>query len=79
MLWQFETSPEADDFYRDIVREMVARFSPLSDVEAVALVNRLWRGDPFTHEYNLRYHRPAEVWAEHIHDFVPQLIRSHGP
>jgi hypothetical protein len=79
MRWQFETSPDADDFCREIVREMVARFPPLSDAEAVALVNRLWRGDPFTQEHDLRYHRPAEVWAEHMHDFVPQLIRSDGP
>lgn len=79
MRWHFETSHEADDFCREIVREMVARFSPLSEDDAVRLVNRLWRGDPFTDELDLRYHQPAEVWAEHIHGFVPGLILRCGP
>ncbi|OWK35452.1 hypothetical protein [Fimbriiglobus ruber] len=77
--WQFETSDEADEFCREIMHEILARFPPLSEVQAIGLINRLWRGDPFTDELDLRYHRPPEVWAEHIHDFVPELIRRHGP
>jgi hypothetical protein len=57
-VWQFATNEDADAFWRQIVGEMIARYG-VSEGTAVALVNRLWRGNGFEAE-DLRYHREVE-------------------
>jgi hypothetical protein len=76
-VWQFATDDESGAFCSEIVTGMIARFG-VGEIDAIALINRLWRGNDFLGE-DLRYHESPDFWAQHIHSFVPKLIRDCGP
>lgn len=62
--WEFAVDTEAEAFCRRIARGLADRFGVPADT-AVAVVNRLWRGQDFE-PLDLRYHRTAEEWVNHF-------------
>jgi hypothetical protein len=61
----FDVPPELDDFFDDVVLEMMVIFD-IPKAEAVARINRHWRGHKFRPDDIVQHGLPA-YWAEQIY------------
>jgi hypothetical protein len=68
--YRFETDAEARTFCDEIADIMSHKYGLTTD-QSVTRINRLWEGDPFLGD-DMRYHRPVEIWADHIYQFYEQ-------
>jgi len=62
----FDASPELREFFLDVVTEMTVQFD-IPKAEAVARINRHWRGHRFSRRGDLVQHAPTSYWAELIY------------
>jgi hypothetical protein len=68
--YNFETDMDSRTFCDEITDIMSQKYG-LTMHQSVTRINRLWEGDPFVGD-DMRYHRPAESWADHIYQFYEQ-------
>lgn len=64
-IWSFETDIYGHFFFTEILIDLISYF-PLTQSEALELINDQWRGSTFVND-DILYHDLPDVWAAHLY------------
>ncbi len=73
MEFPFANDDQSQMFYQEIVDHLMRRHQ-MAAAAAQRYVALQWSGQPFEGSDDLRYHKLAEEWADHIHKYHDYLF-----